>query len=313
MKKFLVRTDLALEARESFPGDGGEIKGVILTEYYNEETDVKVTKVEITNEEGSKAMRKPIGNYITLEARQLFENDEDYHREVSIELAKYIEQLLMQICGKGSFSVLVVGLGNEKVTSDSFGPRVLGNLNINRHVNEGRQQVSVSGLIPGVMAMTGMETAEIIEGVVKQTKPDAVIAIDALAARSVSRLGTTIQLSDTGIQPGSGVGNHRHSLTEQSLGVPVIAIGIPTVVSAAAIVSDTLDALTGALRKGMSNSAMADMIENMNEEEQFQLLNELLEPRFGPMFVTPKDIDARVKQLSYTVSEGLNIAFADID
>ena len=159
------------------------------------------------------------------------------------------------------------------------------------------------------MAQTGMETAEIMMGIIHETKPDLVIAIDALAARSVRRLGTTIQLSDTGIHPGSGVGNHRHSLTYESLGVPVIAIGVPTVVGAAAIVHDTVNTLIQTLASHMETKGMGDFLEQMNSDEQYQLISELLEPEFGPLYVTPPDIDQTIKQLSFTISEGIHQAF----
>ncbi len=158
------------------------------------------------------------------------------------------------------------------------------------------------------MAQTGMETAEIIKALVKQVHPDFVIVVDALAARSVTRLGTTIQLTDTGIHPGSGVGNHRHSLTRDSLGVPVIAIGVPTVVGAAAIVTDTLDTLIDVLCQETDTKHFADALRSMSPDEKYALVRELLEPRFGPMFVTPKDIDETVKRLSFLIAEGINLA-----
>ena len=167
----------------------------------------------------------------------------------------------------------------------------------------------ISGIVPGVMAQTGMESAEILKGIIHETKPDLIIAIDALAARSVKRLGTTIQLTDTGIHPGSGVGNHRHSLTEESLGVPVMAIGVPTVVGAAAIVHDTVSAMIGALSKSMETKGMGDFVGSMSSDEQYDLIRELLEPEFGPLYVTPPDFDETVKQLSYTISEGIHLAF----
>ena len=146
------------------------------------------------------------------------------------------------------------------------------------------------GIIPGVMAQTGMETAEILKGVIAETRPDAVLAVDALAARSVRRLGVTIQLSDAGIHPGSGVGNHRNSLTRETLGVPVIAIGVPTVVGAAAIVHDTVGALVAALKEG-GEAGYGDMVEHMDGRDQYQLIREVLEPQIGPMYVTPHNID----------------------
>lgn len=158
------------------------------------------------------------------------------------------------------------------------------------------------------MAQTGMETAEILKGIIHQTRPQMLIVIDALAARSVRRLGTTIQLTDTGIHPGSGVGNHRHSLTKDSLGIPVLAIGVPTVVGAAAIVHDTVSALINALSQSESTKATGKWVGDMDSEEQYELIRELLEPEFGPLYVTPPDIDETVKQLSFTISEGIHRA-----
>ncbi|QNM06395.1 GPR endopeptidase [Qiania dongpingensis] len=308
-----VHTDLALEARESVTEGEEGIPGVRIEESCSDNSDVKVTRVEVVDERGEKAIGKPKGIYITLEAEQMAVPDEGYHREISKELAHYIGELLESFgCPQ---SVLVVGLGNHEVTSDSLGPKVLDNLMMTRHLRgentDGEREKGVrivSGIVPGVMAQTGMETAEIVRGVVKETNPEAVVVIDALAARSVSRLATTIQLSNTGIQPGSGVGNHRHSLTEESLGIPVIAVGVPTVVAAAAIVYDTVDALSELLEAAGASSA-ADAVEGMRMDERYQMVRELIEPRFGPMYVTPGNIDERVKRLSFTISEGINIAF----
>ena len=155
------------------------------------------------------------------------------------------------------------------------------------------------------MAQTGMETARILLGIIKEVQPDLVIAIDALAARSIRRLGTTIQLTDTGIHPGSGVGNHRHSLTKETLGIPVLAIGVPTVVGAAAIVHDTISALLGVLSSQAETKNTGKWIQNM---DQYRLITELLEPEFGSLYVTPPDIDERVRQLSFTISEGIHRA-----
>ena len=303
-----VHTDLALEARESVLGEAEGIPGIRIEEAFHQKSGVKVTKVEITDERGEEAIGKPMGIYITLEAEQMAAPDEGSHREISEELSFYIKELLESFGDPRA--ILAVGLGNHEVTSDSLGPRVLDNLKITRHLYESRREqgILISGIIPGVMAQTGMETAEIVRGIVRETKPDAVVVIDALAARSVSRLAATIQLSNTGIQPGSGVGNHRNSLTLESHGVPVIAIGVPTVVAAAAIVYDTVDALAELLEAAGASFA-ADAVEGMRMEERYQMVRELIEPRFGPMFVTPGNIDEKIKLLSYTISEGINLAF----
>jgi spore protease len=153
-----------------------------------------------------------------------------------------------------------------------------------------------------------MDTSEIVAALKEQIHPDLILAIDALAARSSTRLGTTIQLTDTGIHPGSGVGNHRHSLTQKTLGVPILAIGVPTVVSAAAIVTDTLDSLLTYLKTDARSAPMADTLSQMNGEEQYQTITQLMNPTLGSMFVTPKDIDETIRRVSYTISEGINMA-----
>lgn len=312
---FIVRTDLALEERESFPGDGGEIAGVELHEWEQKETGIRITEVVIQDERGAKNMGKPVGIYLTLEAPELAKKDEDYHKEVVEELSRQLIQIFKRHkIEMKTASILVVGLGNSAATPDSLGPRVLEHLQMTRHLNleygddfcKSRQYPILSGITPGVMAQTGMETAEIIKGVIQETEPDAVLVIDALAARSVHRLGVTIQLSDTGIHPGSGVGNHRNSLTEETFGIPVFALGVPTVVGAAAIVHDTVGAMVEALKNGTGTAGYAESIEAMKPEEQYELIRELLEPQLGPMYVTPHNIDERVENLSFTISEAIH-------
>lgn len=299
MGYFQVRTDLALEARESIDEADGELRGVEVEEYFYENEDVRVTKVTINTRNAAKAMGKPMGIYVTMEAPAIVEPDEDYHREVSECLAKELLKLLPD--GEEQ-NVLVVGLGNREVTADALGPQTVDNLFITRHIvrEYGKAAYNcskmnqLSALEPGVMAKTGMETAEIVNGVVKETSPDVLLVIDALAARSIKRLNRTIQVTNTGIQPGSGVGNHRNALTRESLGIPVIAIGIPTVVDAATIVMD----------------AMEKMLEEEKELDRFQLINRQKPffPELNNMYMTGKDIDAVIKRVSYTVSEGINIA-----
>ncbi len=283
-----VRTDLALESAESMQGPQNEMSGVSVSEEYHARTDVTITTVNIESKNASKRLGKPNGTYITLEAPSMQEDDEEYHREISKELADCICKLLPR--GDKELSVLVVGLGNVGVTADSLGPLVIDNLNITRHVlleygpaaYEGATNM-ISGIIPGVMARTGMESMEIVRGVVDSTNPDVIIAVDALAARSTKRLNRTIQITNTGIHPGSGVGNHRSTLNQESLGKPVIAIGIPTVVDAATIVND-------AIGKKYDDIPISGMTELAN------------------MYVTGKDIDEIIKRLSFTISEGINMA-----
>lgn len=295
---YKIRTDLAVEARERFTEENVEVRGVEVREEYNEEKEIRTTVVRITSENGARSMGRPQGTYITIESEGLSAPDEDYHREVSEELSRHLRQLIGL---KKEKSVLVVGLGNQAITADSLGPQVVGNLRMTRHLirEYGLKSTSeetlhaVSGIVPGVMAQTGMETSEIIEGVVEITKPDVVIAVDALAARGTRRLNRTIQVTDTGIMPGSGVGNHRNGLTEENLKVKVIGIGVPTVVDAATIVHDS----------------MAHLLDSLEEPDQKEFLEEMISPHLHGMFVTPKDVDETIKYLSYTISEGLNMAF----
>ena len=295
MGNFQVRTDLALEARESITEAESELRGVRVEEYYLEDVDIQVTKVMIDTKNAAKAMGKEVGTYVTMEAPALIEPDEDYHREISECLAKELLDLIP--CDNRELSVLVIGLGNREVTADALGPQVVDNLFITRHVvkeygtaayNCSKMNL-VSSMEPGVMAKTGMETAEIVKGVVAQTKPDLLLVIDALAARSTRRLNRTIQITNTGIQPGSGVGNHRNALTEAELGIPVIAVGVPTVVDAATIVGD-------ALKKWM------------DEESDKKFDSRLAFAELNNMYMTGKDIDAVIKRVSFTLSEGINIA-----
>ncbi len=312
---YQIRTDLALETQEQMQEDKVDLKGV---RYFEEEIDknLVVSTVVIETENGAKTMGKPKGTYITIEAGDMDEDDEDYHREVSTQLARIIEKLIP--VKKEELSVLVVGLGNRAVTPDSLGPRVVDNLCITRHIlNEygrfayGKEGVNrISSIVPGVMAQTGMESMEIVAAVVKETNPDFVIAVDALAARNTKRLNRTIQVSDTGINPGSGVGNHRHGLNKKSLGVPVISIGIPTVVDAATIVNDTMTTLLTALSQNEEWKRIGNSIRELNDAEKYELIRELLSPGLNIMFVTPKDIDESVKRLSFTISEGINMALA---
>lgn len=299
MQQFQIRTDLALEATESVrKRASGQMRGVSIDEYDVME-DVHISKVVILSKNAAKSMGKPMGTYITLEAPALQETDEDYHRDISEELARQLKDVLPDI--NEEKSILVVGLGNRDVTADSLGPCTVDNLFITRHIirEYGRQAYraskihQISALVPGVMAKTGMETAEIIKGVIKETTPDIVIVIDALAARSTKRLNRTIQITDTGIHPGSGVGNHRNALTKESLGVPVIAIGIPMVVDAGTIVSDALEKLSEEYDGG---KASLDYFRNSTDT---QLHN---------MYVTSKNIDETTKRLSFTLSEAINIA-----
>ncbi len=316
IEKYSIRTDLALEDKERFESDNVEVQGVTLKEDYDEEREIKVTTVRIETENGAKVMKKPVGTYITMEAPNMAVPDEDYHDEISKELAKFLARFIKK--DKEDYSILVVGLGNRKVTPDALGPYVVDNLNITRHIVKeygkyamGEENVRlVSAIVPGVMAQTGMETVEIIKGIVRETKPDMMIAVDALAARSSKRLNRTIQITDTGINPGSGVGNHRNAITKDTVGIPVVAIGVPTVVDAATIVNDTMENLILALESSETLRGVGVVMQGYNAAEKYELVKELISPHLNGLFVTPKDIDETVKRISYTISEALNMLFS---
>lgn len=320
VEKYNIRTDLALEEKERFESDQVEVQGVVLEEEYDKEREIRVTTVRIETENGAKTMGKPVGTYLTIEAPNLSSPDEGIHREVSEELAKYLIEVMKKIIPESEHDkeVLVIGLGNCQATPDALGPYVADNLNVTRHIVKEYGKYAaleemncvVSAIVPGVMAQTGMETAEIIKGVVRETKPDLLIVIDALAARNSRRLNRTIQIADTGINPGSGVGNYRNAITKETIGVPVIAIGVPTVVDAVTIVSDTMENLLSALETSESLKGVGLVLGGYSEAEKYELIKELIAPNLNSMFMTPKDIDETVKRLSYTISEGLNLAFS---
>jgi len=304
MAYFQVRTDLALEARESIEDADGSLRGVIVEEYDCRDANVHVTSVRITSKNAAKAMGKPMGTYITLEAPNLCEMGEsagvgEQHTQIAEEISRHLRTLLPENLPEAS--ILVVGLGNRDVTADALGPQVVDNLCITRHMilaygsaaYHKEEQTLISSIVPGVMAKTGMETAEIIKGTVRETSPHAVIVVDALAARSTRRLNRTIQITNTGIHPGSGVGNHRGAITQEVLGVPVIAIGVPTVVDAATIVND----------------ALKRMYQELKETTLLKIRESLAMAELNNMYVTAKDIDATIRRLSYTLSEALNVTF----
>ena len=315
LEKYSVRTDLALEEKERFESDNVEISGVVLEEEYDKEREIRITRVKVETENGAKTMGKPVGVYLTMEAPNMAVPDEDYHREVSVKLSEYIEELIRgRSLDTDDLSVLVVGLGNRQVTPDALGPYVADNLCVTRHIVKeyGKYAMGMEhARLVSVMGQTGMETLEIVKGVVDETKPDLVIAIDALAARNTRRLNRTIQIADTGIHPGSGVGNHRNGLTKESVGVPVIGIGVPTVVDAATIANDTMENLIDALETSEILKGVGDVLRTYNSAEKYELVKELISPHLNGMFVTPKDEDELVKQISYTISEALNMLFTN--
>ncbi len=296
--KDMRRTDLALELREDIE-DEDKIEGISMYTHINKDNDIKVTEIIIENEEGAKALGKPIGSYITIESEELRQPDENFHEPMMKVLNKHIKEII-----KGANKIFIAGLGNREVTPDALGPYVVDNLYITSHlIREGLidEKLDISAIAPGVMAQTGIETGDILKALIDKTKPDVIIVIDALAARNSNRLNKTIQISDTGIAPGSGVGNHRGAITEENMGVKVIAIGVPTVISVPTIVNDSLDTMVSVIMENGSN-----VMEKFSEEEKYQIACEIVEPCLVDMFVTPKNIDEAVKRISYTISEAIN-------
>lgn len=294
------KTDLALEIRESFPRNNVEIQGVILEKHYDKEACAHITTVKIKDDKGSRAMKKPKGCYVTIESQDMPKEDEDSKERLLLCICGELEKMVQGLRHK---SVLIVGLGNRDVTSDSLGPRMTESIFVTRHLErelgirfmKENEYGNVSAIAPGVMAQTGMEALEILQGLVRKTSPDLVIVVDALAARSMSRLCTTIQLTDTGISPGSGIGNHRKALSKESLGVPVIAIGVPTVVDAKTIISDHLERV---LTK-----------QGYNDDEIEKFIHEVFQDEMDNLYVTPKNIDESVDVIAKDLAKVLNHCF----
>lgn len=314
MKNYSVRTDLAIEVTEMITKETNntDIEGVEILLEEDKDEEIYVSWVKIKDEIGSKNIGKPIGNYITIESELMKENDTIVHEKITEIFSKN----LIKLCNlKENSTILVVGLGNWNVTPDALGPKVISKILVTRHIKETLPKEidenvrPVSAISPGVMGITGIETAEIVRGVVERLKPDLVIAIDALAARKTSRINATIQMSDTGVAPGGGMGNKRKILSEETLGVPVIAIGVPTVVDAGTLVNDTIDLMIDNLiNEVKSGQQFYEMIKGLDKDEKYQLINNILNPYTGNLFVTPKEVDAVIERLSKIIANAINIA-----
>ena len=325
---YQVRTDLALESHQMAMEQNGqqEIPGVQIEEISEE--GVNLTKISIENDEGARILNKRPGHYLTFEALGLRRHDIDHQNRITDMFAKEFRQYLQMLKIPEDAKILVIGLGNWNVTPDALGPLVVERLLITRHlyelmpdqVNEGFRPVSA--VAPGVLGITGIETSEIVKGIVENSKPDLVIAIDALASRSIERVNTTIQIADTGISPGSGVGNKRKALDKENLGVPVIAIGVPTVVDAVSITSDTIDYILKHLGNQMdvrnpfespskdpeNTQRFMGMVGILEEQDKRQLIHEVLAPLGHNLMVTPKEVDAFIEDMADVIADGLNIA-----
>jgi len=301
------RTDLANEAREFIQGRRrGRIPGVDVEEARTSECHV--TRVHVRTPEASELMGKPPGHYVTIEAPGLLKRSRPIQEEVAQTFVRELHSLMPLDDGA---EIFVAGLGNWQATPDSLGPRVVGQLLITRHLHDHVPPElkgglrSVAAVAPGVMGLTGIETGEIIWAITERIKPDVVVAIDALAAKSADRILTTIQLADTGIHPGSGVGNKRLAITKETLGVPVIAIGVPTVVHASTIAYDTIELL---VEKFRGRAQFYEILREMDSDGRRELIDEVLAPSVGDLMVTPKEIDVLILEMSKVLAGALNAA-----
>lgn len=306
------RTDLALERRDLYRKANhieNEVDG-LQTEEEKTGENIITTRVKVLNENGEKAIQKPIGNYITIDIKNLRVSNPDEIQKASEVVTKELKALLEKHVTEKE-AILVVGLGNIYVTPDSLGPKVINEIDITRHLIEYMPEVldentrSVSAISPGVLGTTGIETQEILKGIIDHIKPKLVIIIDALASRSIERISSSIQLADTGIVPGAGVGNTRKELSIGTLGIPVIAMGIPTVVDAATIAADSL---TLFIQKVQEEAKSNEFLNQLQEEDKYEMIKEVLQPSEYNLIVTPKEIDDLVENMKDVVARGINFA-----
>lgn len=306
------RTDLALERRDLYRKANNiaeEVDG-IQTEEEKIGEDIQITRVNVLNENGEQAIGKKQGSYITIDIKNMKIAGEDEIQKASEAVTKELKSLIANLIGEQE-DILVVGLGNLYVTPDSLGPKVIQDIDITRHILTYMPDVldkntrPVSAVSPGVLGTTGIETLEILKGIVDNTKPKLLIVIDALASRSIERISSTVQIANTGIVPGAGVGNKRKELTKETLGIPVIAIGVPTVVEAATIAADSLDLFIQKLQQEAHSNSF---LNELQEENKYEMIKEVLAPEEYNFIVTPKEIDELIENMSSVVARGINYA-----
>ena len=305
------RTDLAVERNDIYKRVNNiqnEIDGVKIENESQE--DIEISRVRIISEEGEKKLGKPIGNYITLDVKDIKIVDDEKIEQIAEVVADELRNVIGEHINDTE-DILVVGLGNIYVTPDALGPKVVPHIEVTRHILEYMPKAMpedtrpVSAISPGVLGTTGIETMEVLKGIVDNTHPKLLIVIDALASRSIERISSSIQIADTGIVPGAGVDNKRKEISIKTLGIPVIALGIPTVVDLASITNDCINLFIESLQqKAMSNSYLNDIKEKDNYEE----IKEALIPKDYNMIVTPKEIDKLIENMSKIISKGINKA-----
>ena len=307
-----IRTDLALEACEMYAEQSNKndgINGVEVEE--NKDGSITITHVKITNEDGEKALGKKCGNYITIESPDMKDGTENYERACEI----VAEQIRKISAIDDESLILVAGLGNHNINPDALGPKVVEKLAVTRHIFKYMKEYTPRGMrqvcavAPGVLGTTGIETVEIIKGIVEKVKPTLVIVIDALASRKADRISNTVQIADTGISPGAGIGNKRSGINKETLGVDVIAIGVPTVVDAATIAGDAIDLLINDFKKEIdANSHLSSIISDFENNDRHMLIQNALSENMGNLVVTPKEMDNIIDKVSSIVAGGINMA-----
>ncbi len=310
--KINFRTDLALERRDLYKKANNldkEIDG-IKTEEEENGPRIRTSRVKVLDKNGAEAIGKPVGSYITIDIQKLKVATEEDIQESAEVLAKELRVLLGEHANPKD-EILVVGLGNQYVTPDALGPKVINEIDVTRHILTYMPQVlssetrPVSAISPGVLGTTGIETLEILKGIVDNIHPKMLIVIDALASRSIERISSTIQLADTGITPGAGVGNTRKELSQSTLGIPVIALGIPTVVELATLISDGIDIFIDRLQK---KSESNEYLNKLQQEDKYEEVKEALKVGEYNMIVTPKEIDDLIENMKDIVARGINMA-----
>lgn len=306
------RTDLAVERTNIYKKSNNISENIdgIETEEEQIDENINISRVKIVNENGEKAIGKPIGNYVTIDIKDLKLADDDRIQKTSENLSKELKNIIDKHITKED-EILVVGLGNVYVTPDSLGPKVINEIDVTRHLKKYMPECleegtrTVSAVSPGVLGTTGIETVEILKGIVDNTNPKLVIVIDALASRSIDRISSTIQISDTGIVPGAGVGNTRQEISINTLGIPVIAIGIPTVVELATLVSDGIDIFIDRLQEKAESN---EYLNKLQENDKYDEVKEALNVGEYNMIVTPKEIDDLIENMKDIVARGINFA-----
>lgn len=305
------RTDMADERKDIYKKANNldNIPGIECTENIIDQ-NIKTNIVKITNKQGEQAIGKPIGTYITIDIKNLKLATDDDIEKASNAVSNELRNVINSHC-ESQDEILVVGLGNQFVTPDALGPKVVSEIDITKHFLKYTPQYvvantrSVCAIAPGVLGTTGIETSEIIKGIVDKVKPKLLIVIDSLASKSIERISTTIQIADTGIIPGGGVGNAREELSFSTIGVPVISIGVPMVVESAVLVNDCLDLFIDRLQE---NAKSNDYLNNLKEQDNYEEIKEILNPSGYNMIVTPKEIDDLIENMKDIVARSINYA-----